>query len=150
MQLRILVAIALAAASALGLAPTAAAAQMYYGAYNVAIDGRYDFHTWIFSISACNDTVPDCVSVITIPQPVAKAYEAYVNAYYADGKYTMVVDDPFGLRCGNVYYGPTIPTRDVYTWDAKTLVGSMASSFANGCDGAPGGTFTYPIRLSRM
>ena len=148
--MRILVAVVAIAASVLGLAPTAHAAKMYYGAYNVAIDGRYDFHTWIFSISGCNESVPDCVSVITLPQPIAKAYEAYVNAYYADGKYTMTIDDPFGLRCGNVYYGPTIPTRDVYTWDANTLTGAMVSSFATGCDGAPGGSYTYPIRLTRM
>jgi hypothetical protein len=147
---RFLAAIVLMGASVLGLAPNAHAAQMYYGAYNVAIDGRFDFHTWIFSVSRCNDTAPECVSVITIPQPIAKAYEAYVNAYYADGKYTMTYDNPFGLRCGNVYYGPTIPTHDVYTWDAKTLTGSLVSSFASNCDGAPGGAYTYPVRLTRM
>lgn len=149
--MRTLIAIVFVVASALGLAPPAQAiAHMNYGAYNVAIDGRYDFHTWIFSVSACNDRANDCVSVITIPQPIAKAYEAYVNAYYADGRYSMVVEDPFGLRCGNVYYGPTIPTRDVYSWDVVTMAGTLESSFATGCDGAPGGTFTYPIRLTRM
>ena len=29
----------------------------------------------------------------------------------------MTVDDPYGLRCGNIYYGPDNPhLRDVYTW----------------------------------
>jgi hypothetical protein len=68
----------------------------------------------------------------------------------ADGRYTLIVDDPYGLRCDNIYYGPTIPTHDVYTWDATTLVGSMDSTFDVGCDGAPGGTYTYPFTLTRL
>jgi hypothetical protein len=54
------------------------------------------------------------------------------------------------LRCGDVYYGPIIATRDVYTWDAVTLAGTLQSSFAVGCNNAPGGTFTYPFRLTRL
>lgn len=62
----------------------------------------------------------------------------------------MIVDVPDGLRCGKVHYGPVITTRDVYAWDAATRSGTLASSFAVGCDGAPGGTFTYPFRLVRL
>ena len=51
----------------------------------------------------------------------------------------MTVDVPDGLRCGNVYYGPVIPTRDVYSWDAVTLRGTLQSSFATGCDNSPAG-----------
>ena len=85
-----------------------------------------------------------------MPQPIAKAVYSKVPAWLADGRYTMVIDDPFGLRCGDIYYGPTIPTHDVYTWDATTLTGQMVSSFAAGCDGAPGGQITYPFFLTRM
>ena len=81
---------------------------------------------------------------------MAKAAYIHADASLVDGRYTMVVDDPFGLRCGDIYYGPVIPTHDVYTWDATTLAGQMVSSFAAGCDGAPGGSLTYPISLSRM
>ena len=34
--------------------------------------------------------------------------------------------------------------------EALTLGGSLDSSFDAGCDGAPGGTHTYPFTLSRL
>ena len=92
---------------------------------------------------------PDCVWVSAIPQPVAKAFNYQNEARLVDGHYSISVDDPFGLRCGNLYYGPTSPTHDVYTWDATTLAGTLTSSFDAGCDGAPG-TLTYPFSLVRM
>ena len=79
-----------------------------------------------------------------------KAYEWYGQAQRTGGTYTMTVDVPDGLRCGNVYYGPIIATRDVYTWDAATLSGTLQSSFAAGCDNAPAGTITYPFQLVRL
>lgn len=72
------------------------------------------------------------------------------GAEFADGRYTLTVDDPFGLRCDNIYYGPTISTHDVYTWNAATLAGSMRSTFDSGCDGAPAGALEYPFTLSRL
>ena len=137
-----------AAVLALVSAPAASAISPF-GNYAMNIEGRYDFHTWIWVLSPCANP-GDCVSVAAIPQPIAKALHYRGEAPLADGRYTLTIDDPYGLRCGNVYYGPTIPTHDVYTWDATTLVGSMQSSFDVGCDGAPGGTFTYPFTLSRM
>jgi hypothetical protein len=133
------------------LAPAANAAMMI-GHYNLIIEGRYDFHTWIWTIASCNppDGVTECAVVSAIPQPIAKAYEWYGQAQRVGGSYTMTVDVPDGLRCGDVYYGPIIPTRDVYTWDAATLTGTLQSSFAVGCDNAPGGTFTYPFSLVRL
>jgi hypothetical protein len=128
-------------------APTANA--FLYGNYALNIEGRYDFHTWIWAIYPCQSP-GDCLYVSARAQPIAKAYSYIGSAPLANGQYTLVVDDPFGLRCDNVYYGPTIPTHDVYTWDAVTLAGSMASSFDTGCGGAPGGTFTYPFSLARM
>jgi hypothetical protein len=117
---------------------------------------RRDFHTWVWSaVTPCkvpntNTNVPNCVHIETLPRPIAKAVQTQVDAPLVNGQYTMTVDDPFGLRCGDIYYGPTIPTHDVYTWDANTLAGSMVSTFDAGCDGAPGGSFTYPFSLSRM
>ncbi len=144
-------ALCVGAAAALAVAPPAHAG-MQIGHYNAIIEGRYDFHTWIFSFSSCNppDTIDECANVSANPMPIAKAFQWYAKAYQAGGTYTMTVDVPDGLRCGNVYYGPVIPTRDVYTWDAVTLRGTLQSSFATGCDNAPAGTFTYPFSMTRL
>lgn len=122
-------------------------ADMLFGNYNLNIGGRYDFHTWIWTITPCPG---ECVGVFGIAQPIAKAYNYQADAPLVDGRYSLTVDVPDGLRCGNIYYGATIPTHDVYSWDAVSLVGLLTSSFTTGCDGAPGGTFTYPFNLSRM
>lgn len=122
------------------------------GNFNFNIANRYDFHTWVWMISACpNETpsVPDCIQVMGIAQPIAKAFNFTGIAELSANRYTFAVDDPFGLRCGNIYYGPTSPTHDVYSWDATTLAGTLVSSFAAGCDGAPG-TRTYPFTLTRL
>jgi hypothetical protein len=138
--------VALLSAVVLVLAPVARA-NMLFGNYNLQIVGRYDFHTWIWSITKCSD---GCVHVNAIAQPVAKAFNYVGDAQLANGRYTLTVDVPDGLRCDNIYYGPTIPTHDIYTWDAATLAGSLESSFDAGCDGAPGGTHTHPFTLSRL
>jgi len=145
-----LCAVALAAA-AVGFAP-AAHAGMQIGHYSAYVEGRYDFHTWIFTFSSCNppEGIEECANASANPMPIAKAYQWYAVARQAGGTYTMTVDVPDGLRCGNVYYGPVIPTRDVYSWDAVTLRGTLQSSFATGCDNSPGGTFTYPFSLVRF
>jgi hypothetical protein len=145
--------IAVLVASAVAVSPPASA--MYYGNYAVHIPDRRDFHTWIWSaVTPCQNPdrtkKADCVNILTVPQPIAKAVYTNADATLADGRYTMTIDDPFGLRCGDIYYGPTIPTHDVYTWDATTLAGELVSSFAVGCDGAPGSAFTYPFTLTRM
>lgn len=140
-----------AATVAMGLAP-AAHAGMQAGHYEAIVEGRYDFHTWLFTFSSCNRPagIEQCAEVSANPMPIAKAYQWYGRATQAGGTYTLAVDVPDGLRCGDVYYGPVIPTHDVYTWDAVTLRGTLQSSFDVGCDNAPGGTFTYPFSLVRF
>ena len=71
-------------------------------------------------------------------QPVARAVNYSADAASANCHYTLAVDVADGLRCGNVYYGAIVATRDVYTWDAATLVGSLNSTFDNECDGKSG------------
>jgi hypothetical protein len=132
--------------AALGIAPVARA-EMPIGNYELQIAGRYDFHTWVWSISPCS---AGCVHVNAIARPVAKGFDYEGDAQLANGWYTLTVDVPDGLRCGDVYYGPTVSTHDVYSWDATTLAGSLDSWFATGCGGAPAGTNTYPFTLSRM
>ena len=132
--------------AAMALAPVARA-NMLLGNYDLQIVGRYDFHTWVWAVTSCSG---GCVHVNAIARPVAKAFNYIGDAQLADGRYTLAVDVPDGLRCDDIYYGPTIPTHDVYTWDATTLAGSLESSFAAGCDGAPAGTHVYPFTLSRL
>ena len=64
------------ALAAVALAP-AARANMALGNYNLQIMGRYDFHTWLWSISWCNSA---CVHVNATAMPVAKAFN------YAGGR----------------------------------------------------------------
>jgi hypothetical protein len=133
------------AALAITCAPPAAA-QMPLGNYSLDIQGRFDFHTWLWAVTPCGS---GCVHVTGIPQPVAGAVGYGGDAQLVDGRYTLTVDVPDGLRCGNVYSGQVIATHDVYTWDATGLTGSVNSTFDAGCGGAPGGTNTYPFRLVR-
>jgi hypothetical protein len=130
----------------MALAPVAQAG-MAFGNYNLQIVGRYDFHTWLWSATSCPGA---CLHINAIAQPVAKAFNYFGDAQFADGRYTLTVDVPDGLRCGDIYYGPTIPTHDVYSWDATTLAGSLQSSYDVGCNNAPAGTNTYPFTLARM
>jgi hypothetical protein len=128
------------------LPPALTRADMNFGDYNLNIPDRYDFHTWIWAITNCSGT---CVRVSAIPQPVARAFDYSADADSANGHYTLAVDVPDGLRCGNVYYGPIVATHDVYTWDAATLVGTLNSTFDNGCDGKSG-KLTHPFTLTRL
>ena len=140
--------------AAVTLAPVSRA-DMLVGNYELEIAGRYDFHTWVWAITRCHQTgsfapVAGCAHVSAQARPIAKAFPYEGDAQLANGRYTLTVDVPDGLRCGDVYYGPTIPTHDVYSWDATTQAGSLDSSFATGCNNAPPGTYTYPFTLSRM
>lgn len=139
---------ALAVATLVG--PPAGQAEAFFANYQLIIPERYDFHTWTWAVTHCIPSAENCATVNAIPMPVAKAFEYVGDAQLADGRYMLTVDVPDGLRCGNVYYGPVVPTRDVYSWDAVTLQGILTSSFAAGCDGAPGGAFTYPFSLVRL
>lgn len=124
--------------------------ELLFTNYQLIIPERYDFHTWVWAVSQCVPAAGDCAYISAIPMPVAKAFEYTGDAHLVDGRYMLTVDVPDGLRCGNVYYGPVLPTRDEYSWDATTMQGRLTSSFAAGCDGAPGGAFTYPFTLVRL
>jgi hypothetical protein len=126
--------------------PALAEAGMNFGNYNLNIPDRYDFHTWIWAITSCSGT---CVRVSAFAQPVARAFLYSADASFVNGHYTLSVDVPDGLRCSNIYYGQTIATHDVYSWDSPTLVGTLNSAFDSGCDGKPG-TLTYPFTLTRL
>mgnify|MGYP002682622398 CR=1 FL=1 len=81
----------LGAGTVLGAAPPAQA--MYLGNYNLHMPDRRDFHTWVFSaIAPCrnpdNSRRQDCINVLTIPQPIAKADYINADAVLVDGAYT--------------------------------------------------------------
>jgi len=138
---------AMALVAATWMSMPLAHADIRHGNFELRISGRYDFHTWLWALSSCQG---DCVRVQAIPQPVARAFPYQGDAQLHDGRLTLTVDVPDGLRCGDIYYGPVIPTRDIYSWDASTMSGTLSSSFATGCDGSPAGTLTYPFDLVQM
>jgi hypothetical protein len=117
--------------------------------------GNYELHTprdpghsWVWAVRPCQTGQPpaDCVHVQAIPRPNGQATPFAGDASLANGRYTMIVDVPDGVRC-TVYF---LPSHDTYTWDAVTLTGSVDSTFDAGCGGAPGGTTTYPFTLVRF
>ena len=132
-------------------------ADMRIGNYEVLTD-RWNDHSWIWSVMhSCG--APDCgtyfedpviapatetMNVRAIPRPL-KSQAFQQSAFFADGRYTLTVDVPDGVRC----IGYNLPSHDVYTWDAVSLVGSIESTFAAGCYGGPGGVETHPFALRR-
>jgi hypothetical protein len=131
-------------AAALALAPNAAAG-MLIGNYEVETT-RDPGHSWLWEVRKCQVETPDCVHVNAQPRPNGQAVPWNGDAHLANGRYTMVVDVPDGVRC-TLYF---LPSHDTYSWDAVTLAGSVDSTFDAGCGNAPGGTVSYPFNLVRF
>ena len=141
----------------LSSAPTADATGMRVGNYEVLTD-RWNDHSWVWSVMhSCG--APDCGTwfvdpvvnpatdtrnVRAIARP-PKSQRFQQSAFFADGRYTLTVDVPDGVRC----IGYNLPSHDVYSWDAGTLTGTVDSTYGAGCYGSPGGTSTYAFRLQR-
>jgi hypothetical protein len=140
------VSVALASA-AIALAPPAAA-RMNFGNY-VLQTPRDSGHSWIWSVVPCaaDAAVPtsDCIHVDALPRPNGQAAPWKTDARFGNGRYTMVIDVPDGVRC-TAYF---LPSHDTYSWDEVTLAGSVDSTFDTGCGNAPGGTVNYPFSLVR-
>jgi hypothetical protein len=132
------------ASAALTLAPTAGA-DVLVGNYRVD-PNRDPGPSWIWAIRPCRyDRGPECLTIQGGPQPNGQAAPWKEDAHLSNGRYTMVVDVPDGVRCVVQF----LPSHDVYSWDAVTLAGQVDSTFDTGCGGAPGGTNTYPFSLVR-
>ncbi|BDX31458.1 hypothetical protein TUM20985_20050 [Mycobacterium antarcticum] len=147
-----------ALAAAILLAPAANASPMRIGNYELVTD-RWNDHTWIWSVMhSCG--APDCgtyfedpiiapatdtVNVRAIPRPL-KSQAFQQSAFFSDGRYTLTVDVPDGVRC----IGYNLPSHDVYSWDAATLAGSIESTYDVGCYGSPGATDAYAFVLQRF
>jgi hypothetical protein len=133
-----------AAAAALTVAPVTHA-DMPVGNYTLQ-SNRDSGHTWTWAIRRCTLPEPGCSHIQAIPQPNGQAASYDGDARLANGRYTMTIDVPDGVRCV-VYF---LPSHDVYSWDATTLTGQVDSTFDSGCGGAPGGTVSYPFSLTRL
>ena len=149
-RLALIVALAVAAVT---LAPAAHAKDMNPGNYDIAWSRPWDFHTWLLTIWPCftpdgQATVPGCMTVSANPMPIARAAQWRTVAHQENGRYSLTVDVPEGLLCGG-YYGPSVPTRDTYSWDAVTLAGTLESAVPDGPCG-PARTDAYPFSLIRM
>jgi hypothetical protein len=144
---KMVAAVAALAAAATVHAPVAGAG-MQIGNYENHTP-RDPGHSWLWSVRECGldqltDT-PDCVHVGAIPRPNGQATPWNADAHLANGRYTMVVDVPDGVRCF-VYF---LPSHDTYSWDMVSLQGSVDSVFDAGCGNSPGGTVSYPFTLVR-
>jgi hypothetical protein len=133
------------AMAALTLTPTARA-DMQIGNYRLLTD-RDPGHVWILAIRPCRyNEGPECLTVQAIAQPNGQAAPWKSDAHLSNGRYTLVVDVPDGVRCVVQFF----PSHDVYSWDAVTLAGQVDSTFDTGCGGGPGGSNSYPFSLVRF
>ncbi|OBG74419.1 hypothetical protein A5714_16055 [Mycobacterium sp. E2462] len=142
-SVRTFVAGAALATVALTATPTARA-DMLLGNYRLDTN-RDPGHSWIWSINPCTPKGPGCVAVYATPQPNGQAAPWRGEAHLDNGRYTLAVDVPDGVRCVVQFF----PSHDVYSWDAVTLAGQVDSTFDTGCGGGPGGATSYPISLVR-
>lgn len=141
------------AAAAVAFAPPVQAKGSQLGNYEL-LTNRWVNHSWVwFFTHSCG---PGCgtffrtnpngnLFVQAIPRPLeSRPWEA--EAVLANGRYTVVVDVPDGVRCP----GYNLPSRDTYSWDVATYAGTVDVAFPVGCFNAPAGTNTYTFALRRM
>ncbi|MCV6975207.1 hypothetical protein [Mycobacterium bourgelatii] len=131
------------AMAALTITP-AAHADMQVGNYLANTD-RDRGHSWIWAIRPCPSRASGCLTIQAVPQPNGQAAPYKGDAWLSNGRYTMTVDVPDGVRCVVQFF----PSHDVYSWDAVTLSGELVTTYDTGCGGGPGGTDTYPFTLVR-
>lgn len=119
---------------------------MTLGNYNL-LTNRYDRASWVWFITPCfPDKRPDCVNVSAGPR-LTRYYASYDGqATLVDGRYSLTIDVPDGLRC----FGQNLPTRDTYTWDGTTLVGDIVSRYDVGCFNGPPGEQYWTFALQRL
>ena len=121
---------------------------MKVGNYSFNIEGRYDFHKWLWMVSSRNrpEQTTDCALISAVARPVAKAYDWDGHAQVINGRWSMTVDVPDGLRCGDIYYGPVIPTTTCTAgtrsrWPTLNRPRRRLRQ-------RPGGTITHPFTLT--
>jgi hypothetical protein len=129
--------------AALTVTPTAHA-DMLVGNYTANTD-RDRGHNWLWAVRPCTNREPACLTIQAVPQPNGQAAWYNADAHLSNGRYTMTVDVPDGVRCVVQFF----PSHDVYSWDAASLSGELVTTYDTGCGGGPGGTDSYPFTLVR-
>ncbi|WP_193047045.1 hypothetical protein [Mycolicibacterium baixiangningiae] len=120
-------------------------AMMTHGNYEVWTN-RYTDASWVWFVTPCYpDKKPDCVDVSAIPRPKRGAYYDGF-AHLVNGRYTLNVDVPDGLRCP----GHVMPARETYEWDEVSLLGTITSAYNVGCFNGPPGTQFWTFKLQRL
>jgi hypothetical protein len=143
-SVKIAIATAALTAAASVVAPPAQA-MMQIGNYDV-LTNRYDRASWVWMAALCiPEKSLDCIDISGISR-LKFYYEYGGKAYLANGRYTLIVDVPDGLRCP----GHVMPTRDTYSWDAVTLAGTIDSVYDVGCFNGPPGTQFWTFALQRL
>jgi hypothetical protein len=142
-SVKVAIATAALTAAAAVLAPPAQA-MMPLGNYDV-LTNRYTQASWVWFVTPCQPAAPDCLDISATPR--LKFYAYYDgNAYLANGRYTLTVDVPDGLRCP----GHNMPTRDTYSWDEVTRAGTIESVYNVGCFNGPPGSQFWTFALQRL
>jgi hypothetical protein len=131
-------------AAATTLAPPSSA-KMQLGNYDL-LTNRYDRASWVWYVSLCiPEKTVDCVAIGARPRLQVYAYYGG-KAHLADGRWTLDVEVPDGLRCP----GYNLPTHETYSWDAVTLAGTIDSRFDVGCFNGPPGSQFWTFALQRL
>jgi hypothetical protein len=142
-SMKLAIATTVLAAAASLLAPPANAYTL--GNYDV-LTNRYERASWVWTLYPCQVASPDCLFISATPR--LKFY-AYYNgtAHMADGRWTMNIEVPDGLQC---LPGYAMPTHDTYSWDDRTLAGTIESNYDVGCFNGPPGSQFWTFALQRL
>jgi hypothetical protein len=142
-SMKLAIATTVLAAAASLLAPPANAYTL--GNYDV-LTNRYERASWVWTLYPCQVASPDCLLISATPR--LKFY-AYYNgtAHMADGRWTMNIEVPDGLQC---LPGYAMPTHDTYSWDDRTLAGTIESNYDVGCFNGPPGSQFWTFALQRL
>ncbi|ORB29753.1 hypothetical protein [Mycolicibacterium parafortuitum] len=110
------------------------------------LTNRYNRASWFWFVTLCiPEKTPDCVNVAARPR--LKFYDYYESkAWLVDGRYTFTVDVRDGLQCP----GHVMPTRETYSWDAVTLLGTIDSKYDVGCFNGPPGSQFWTFKLQQL
>jgi hypothetical protein len=142
-SMKLAIATTVLAAAASVLAPPANAYTL--GNYDV-LTNRYERASWVWTLYPCQVASPDCLYISAAPR--LKFYAYYSGtAHMADGRWTMNIEVPDGLQC---LPGYAMPTHDVYSWDERTLAGTIESNYDVGCFNGPPGSQFLTFALQRL
>jgi hypothetical protein len=141
----ITLAIATAALTAAASVAAPPANAYVLGNYDV-LTNRYERASWFWAVYPCKVAAPDCLYISAAPR--LKFYNYYDGtAHLANGQWTLNVEVSDGLQCAPGY---AMPTHETWTWDDRTLAGTIESNFDAGCWNGPPGSQFWTFALQRL